>query len=145
MSDHEGMKADLYYQSVGERVYDYISNRGTIHQEYCHHSYNAKRVSDLYTRLLERGLKPCKNVTRPRSMRKESDYGLHRLLLLLRRVLASTTNGIESPVISLFDYFVTAQGADKVQVTVSHFVQEGNKTNLLLCPKSSLGDWLLGY
>jgi len=60
MPDHEGMKADLYYQSVGERVYYYISNRGTIHQEYCQHSYNAKRVSDLYTRLLERGLKPCR-------------------------------------------------------------------------------------
>ena len=60
MPDHEGMKADLYCHSVGERVYYYISNRGTIHQEYCQHSYNTKRVSDLYTRLRERGLKLCR-------------------------------------------------------------------------------------
>ena len=60
MPEHEGMKADMYYQSIGLRVYYYISSTGTIHQEYCQHAHNAKKVSDLYPRLLERGLKPCK-------------------------------------------------------------------------------------
>jgi len=60
MPEHEGMKADMYYQSIGSRLYYYVSNTNTIHQEYCQHAHNAKRVSDLYTRLLERGLKPCK-------------------------------------------------------------------------------------
>jgi len=46
--------------AYAERGYYYISDRGTIHKEYCQHAYSAKGVSDLYTRLLERGLKPCK-------------------------------------------------------------------------------------
>jgi 5-methylcytosine-specific restriction endonuclease McrA len=59
MPEHDDMKTDMYYKSVGTRVYYFLSKNGTIHKDGCQHVNKSKRVSDLYSRLIERGYKPC--------------------------------------------------------------------------------------